>query len=97
MADLTLHHETVDQAVQELQAAGTTMTNDLEHLVQVLTPLKEHFQGAAATAFEEFLAAVNANEQKMTEDIAAAAACLDNMHQTMTAADHAGAAGFHQS
>ncbi|WP_035792372.1 WXG100 family type VII secretion target [Kitasatospora mediocidica] len=94
MADLTLHHETVDQAVQELQAAGNTMKSDLDHLVQVLTPLQEHFQGAAATAFTEFLAAVNQNEQQMTDDIAAAAACLDSMHQTMTHADNQAAAGY---
>ncbi|MDH6108936.1 uncharacterized protein YukE [Kitasatospora sp. MAP12-15] len=94
MADLTLHHETINQAVQELQAAGNTMRNDMDHLVQVLTPLQEHFQGAAATAFTDFLAAVNQNETQMTEDIAAAASCLGTMHETMVTADNQAAAGY---
>lgn len=94
MADLQLQHESIDQAVESLQQAGNSMKSNLDQLLQVLTPLRENFQGAAAQAFDQFFTVVHQNESQMTDDITAAAALLDQMHQTMVHADKSAANGF---
>ncbi|WP_371493767.1 hypothetical protein OG871_01860 [Kitasatospora sp. NBC_00374] len=95
--NIHLHHETVAQAVQELQKAGSLMTGNLDTLVKQLSTVIDggHFQGTAATAFEEFARVVSNNERQMDEDIAAAARTLNTMHEIMQQSDLDASKGFH--
>ncbi|MFF7634566.1 WXG100 family type VII secretion target [Kitasatospora sp. NPDC008050] len=94
MADIQLQHESIDQAYTDLLQAAHTMESNLNELVQRLTPLREEFQGAAGTAFEEFFKVVQGNEGQMHEDIHQGAQILDQMNHTMKYADQAAAQGF---
>ncbi|MFJ6618730.1 WXG100 family type VII secretion target [Kitasatospora sp. NPDC091335] len=87
--NIHLHHETVEQSANELRAAGSMMQTNLKELLSKLSAVIDngHFQGVAATAFHEFSAAVSANDQQMEQDITAAAATLDRMHETMKESD----------
>ncbi|WP_406207949.1 hypothetical protein OH807_35820 [Kitasatospora sp. NBC_01560] len=94
--NIHLHHETVAQAVQELQKAGSMMSGNLDTLVKQLGNVIDngHFQGAAAVAFEEFSRVVTANEKQMDDDITAAAGTLATMHQIMVQSDTDASKGF---
>ena len=91
---VSLQHETLNQATQELRAAGNTMKSNLDDLVSTLKGLQDDFQGSAAEAFTNFLNVVSQNESQMSDDINSAANTLDQMHETMTNADLSASKGF---
>jgi WXG100 family type VII secretion target len=94
MADIQLQHESISQAVAELQKAGNQMQSNMENLLQTLAPLRDHFRGEAAQAFEDFFKVAHNNDQAMSNDIAQAAQTLDSMANHMYHADKAGANSF---
>ncbi|MFF3004953.1 WXG100 family type VII secretion target [Kitasatospora sp. NPDC057940] len=88
--NIQLHHETVEQSAAELRQAGNLMHSNLEELMGKLRGVIDggHFQGVAATAFEELSRVVAANESQMDKDIEAAAGTLTKMHDIMTESDY---------
>ncbi|MFD0278098.1 WXG100 family type VII secretion target [Kitasatospora sp. NPDC127111] len=96
MADIELRHESIDQAVSDLQQAGSTMESNMDQLVGTLKGVIDggHFAGAAATAFQEFFRVVNQNEADMRTDIRTAASLLGQMHATMKHADATASKAF---
>jgi uncharacterized protein YukE len=91
MADIQLNHETVNQAVDEMNQTAQQMESAVEDLINQLTPLSTSFQGAAAVAFND----ISANRQKIYDDLTATfsngAGVLGNMHQELIAGDRRGA------
>ncbi|MEV7929390.1 MULTISPECIES: hypothetical protein [unclassified Kitasatospora] len=88
--NIQLHHETVEQSAAELRQAGNLMRSNLDELMGKLRGVIDggHFQGVAATAFEELSRVVAANESKMDEDIEGAAGTLTKMHDIMIESDY---------
>ncbi|WP_035841685.1 WXG100 family type VII secretion target [Kitasatospora azatica] len=93
MANIQLHHESIDNAFQDLLQAAQSMQNNLDELIQTLTPLRAH-SGSYKEAFEQFFTAVQQNEGQMHQDITKGAQILDEMNHTMRYADQAAAQGF---
>jgi hypothetical protein len=89
MSDMMLKHETIEQAVSELQKAGSDMANNLEELTRALSNVIQggHFQGTTAVAFNEFITLATQQDSQMQADITAAAGSLSNMHEIMKKAD----------
>jgi uncharacterized protein YukE len=94
MADIMLNHETVDNAVAEMQQATATMTSNLDALVQQLKPVADTFTGAAASAWTQFQLAANHADEVMHQDFSQGQVRLQEMHNYHKQADNKGASIF---
>lgn len=87
-----LNHETVNEAVNEMMTANQQMLAAMDDLVQELTPLAQTFEGETKNAWQEVQRTIDAQHQRMTEAFGNASGVLTSMHETLTTADHRGAA-----
>jgi uncharacterized protein YukE len=94
MADIMLNHETVDNAVAEMQQATATMTSNLDALVQQLQPVAATFTGAASEAWQQFQKAANRADEIMQQDFGQGQVRLQDMHDYHKQADTKGASIF---
>jgi uncharacterized protein YukE len=92
VADISLNHEGVNQAVAEMQQATSQIENSLDDLMQQLRPLATSFTGESANAWVQFQNAVSSAEHAMSADFGKGATVLDTMHGSLTDGDKRGAA-----
>jgi uncharacterized protein YukE len=94
MADVMLQHQTVEQAVADMQQATRMMDNALDNLVAGLSPLAATFEGQSATAWLEFQNAANHADFTMQGLFGHGAVVLSDMHDIHKLADYRGAQFF---
>jgi WXG100 family type VII secretion target len=89
-----MDHSGIEEAIGQMQQAASQMYSNLDGLMQELLPLKDGFQGAAATAFHEFVHKVVTNDQQMMQDFNSGSLKLKEMQQAMIEADNRAAGGY---
>ncbi|GJF33002.1 hypothetical protein KNE206_57020 [Kitasatospora sp. NE20-6] len=94
MADIELHHTTVEQAAADLVYNGRRMQNSLEECHQILDQSNAYLQGELATAANNFQLVLRNNSVQMNDDIVQAANVLTQMHDILRSADVSAAASF---
>lgn len=92
MADISLNHEGINEAVTDMQQATTRIENSLDDLMSQLRPLATSFTGEAANAWLRFQSAVSRAEQALSADFGKGATVLDAMHGSLADGDRRGAA-----
>jgi uncharacterized protein YukE len=90
MADIMVMHQTVEQAVADMQQATRMMDNALDNLLAGLSPLASTFEGQSATAWAEFQNAANQADANMQALFGQGAVILSDMHEIHKLADYRG-------
>jgi uncharacterized protein YukE len=94
MADILIHHETLDQATQDMQGLTRQMTASMEELKQLLVGVAQDFTGNASDSWQEFQTTVDNANTAMNHDFGTGGTTLLEMHQYHRNADNQGAAIF---
>lgn len=92
MADISVSHIGVDQAVTDMQQATTQIETELDNLMHQLQPLAQSFAGQAAGAWVDFQNTVSSAESAMSADFGKGSTVLDTMHSHLKDGDRRGAA-----
>ena len=91
MADVTIFHARVEQAVADMQQATVQMGNALDNLEVGLTAMASTFSGQSAEAWREFQAAANQADVNMQNAFGHGSIVLTDMHEIQKYADYKGA------
>ncbi|MGW1837528.1 hypothetical protein [Streptomyces sp. BBFR2] len=90
MADTHLLVDRARQDAMELTQANTEMKAALDDMINQLNPIKQSFEGATSTAWQEVQNAVQAAEAEMHTAHQQGTTALENMIQAIIDADNKG-------
>jgi ABC-type transporter Mla subunit MlaD len=93
---IQLNHESVNQAIEEMQQATATMDQNLQDLLQGLQSMAATFSGQSATAWEQFRTVAQSADAQMQADFGQGANRLQMMHEAHIDADTNGTRIFGQ-
>jgi uncharacterized protein YukE len=91
VADISLNHEGINQAVADMQQATAGIERALEDLMHQLQPLAGSFTGESDHAWAAFQNTVSSAEQAMSADFGKGSSVLDVMHGHLSDGDKHGA------
>ncbi|MFI9005902.1 WXG100 family type VII secretion target [Actinosynnema sp. NPDC053489] len=94
MADVSIHHASLESAIFDLQQEANNVVTHMDNLAGGLLPLRETFQGDGRVEFDAFEQAVSTAQGEMRENLRQAIIALQNMHDTHRTADRQGANTF---
>lgn len=92
-----MNHSALDAANEQMKQYAHDMSSNLESLLAELVPVKEGFQGAAATAFQDFQQTVQLLDSAMSTEFDKGSDNLAEMHLTIKNADTRSASLFPNS
>jgi uncharacterized protein YukE len=91
MSDIFLRHETINQAVEDMNTAASQMVTAVEDLTGQLATYMASFSGDAADQFGMIYRNRKQINDELTTTFSAGASSLGDMHQGMIDADRTAA------